>query len=161
MILPEVYGPARIVDNLPHATSANTSEIANILASSHYTEKYESGTFACDTTSEIVWYVLTNAGYDTKIMVGTMDNNPDPHAWVLVKLDRGYVPIETTGAYDVCLGGIVELGETVYFSGGYTYTSQDYLRGMMMNSSQEYNVFMAHSRCFASTLEYALPIEKE
>lgn len=157
---PEIWGPAQIVDNLPYATSADTTKIANILASSHFTEPYNYMTFACDSSSEIVWYLLTNAGYDTKLMVGTVGNYTVPHAWVMVKFDRGYIPIETTGSYETRLGTIVGLKETICFGKGNTYTSQDYLRGVQMNSSQEYNVFFDHSKYMYSAIEYELEIER-
>jgi len=156
-VQPEVWGPARVVSNLPYS-STDTTELATILTNSHYTQSYSYPEFACGTSSEILWYILTNLGYDTKIMAGSVDNSKTSHAWIIVKYPDGYVPIETTGSYDERLGTIITPGRTTHFCGGSTYTREDYLRGMLMNSSQEYNVYFSNSRCMCSTLEYELDV---
>ena len=164
-IQPEVWGPARIVDNLPYS-SADTTSLTSILDGMHYTKTYSYDVtgktlFACGTTSEILWYILTNCGYNTKIMQGNMISNDITHAWVLVEFEDGYIPIETTRSYSKCLGAIVSPDDVVYFGGGGSYTTKNYMRGMMSNSSQEYNIYTMYAECLCSTLEYKLPVVVE
>lgn len=105
-----------------------TIELGGFLGGYRYPHEYEEDVFDCSNTSQICWAVLVENGYDAALMTSYEGHPLDPHMWVVVKHDDGYIALETASV----VNSILEFAKVV--------EKDEYYKGIMYNSSIQYSM---------------------
>lgn len=102
-------------------------ELASLIEGYRYPYEYEEDVFDCSNTSQICWAFLEDNGYDAALMTSYEGHPLDPHMWVVIRYDDGYIALETA----VVENSIIEFAKIVQ--------KDEYYKGIMYNSSVHYS----------------------
>lgn len=109
-----------IIDNITLHKNSNSEDIKHVLNSWVFTHEYKLNEFDCSDMSQLTWDILTEAGYNTKIVYKVSNDCKSAHVFVLVtKKDEEYI-IECTNNTNSAIGRIIEKDEEnqyPYFQG--------------------------------------------
>jgi hypothetical protein len=126
--------PSKYVELIQPSSENKTwiDDLQKVLDGYNYEKSYKENVFDCSNTSQICWSILQGKGYDARPMMSYKGHPLDPHMWVAVKYPYGaerWVAVET--ANTDMNKRLVHLGRTT--------TKEDYYRGIMYNSSQQFS----------------------
>ncbi len=103
-----------IKDPLPLASEEFRQKVEEVTFGWKYTRAIEPHKFDCSDTSQITWYILSDFGFDPKIMVGQHDGVN--HMWLAVPDHRGNWAMVECAFVDLKVLGIT-VDENEYCTG--------------------------------------------
>jgi len=126
--------PSRYVELQKPSNISQTwlGNLENVLGEYEYGKTYQENVFDCSNTTQIAWSILTNKGFDARLMMSYKGHPLDPHIWVVVKYPyepERYLAIETANTNQAKI--LEHLGRIVQ--------DEKYYEGIMYNTSIQYS----------------------